>query len=106
MERNRGCHLTTSTSAPSARGELMALYTDGVYLVSDRSIAELHQFAERVGLRRNRYHGERKGHPHYDLPRGWFPSILQAGVSPADRRDLVRALRRLNNRLGFHIQLS
>jgi len=80
----------------------MSLYTDGVHLVSDRSPAELHQFAERVGLRRNRYHGEihpAKGvgtsHPHYDLPRGWFPSILQAGIYPADKRGLVRALRRL-----------
>jgi len=79
----------------------MALYTDGVHLVSDRSIAELHRFAERVGLRRNRYHpakGGGKGHPYYILPWRWFPRILQAGVFPADRRGLVRALRRLNNR--------
>jgi len=78
----------------------MALYTDGVHLVSDRSIAELHRFAKRIGLRRNRYHGEKRGHPHYDLPGRWFPRIIQTGsnVFVADRRGLVRALRRLNNR--------
>ncbi len=78
----------------------MAIFTDGVHLISDRSEAELHNFAQRVGLPRHKFHGAKKGHPHYDLPRKWFPGILQAGVSPADRRDLVRALRRLNERMS------
>lgn len=42
------------------------IYTDGVHLVAD-TLSELHEFAISIGLKRNYFHGLRKGHPHYDL---------------------------------------
>ena len=41
-------------------------YTDGIHLVAD-TISELHLFASKIGLTKCRYHGFKKGHPHYDL---------------------------------------
>lgn len=42
------------------------IYTDGVHMVAD-SLGELHQFAKNIGIKRHRFHGLKKGHPHYDL---------------------------------------
>ena len=45
----------------------MAVYTDGIHMVSDFSIDELHTFAENIGLKRHWFEGSKKRHPHYDL---------------------------------------
>ena len=45
----------------------MAIYTDGVHLVSDESLDELHTFAIKIGLKRHFFEGTRKNHAHYDL---------------------------------------
>ncbi len=42
------------------------IYTDGIHLVAD-DLNELHKFAFKINLKRQYYHGVRKGHPHYDL---------------------------------------
>ena len=42
------------------------IYTDGIHLVAD-TLEELHEFANKIGLKRHFYEGVRKGHPHYDL---------------------------------------
>lgn len=42
------------------------IYTDGIHLVAD-TLDELHKFANSIGIKRNYFHGLRKGHPHYDL---------------------------------------
>ena len=41
------------------------ILTDGVHLVSNRSLSELHLFAQRMGLRRKWFQDKRL--PHYDL---------------------------------------
>lgn len=43
------------------------IYTDGVHLISDNNLEELHEFALNIGLKRHFYEGVRKNHPHYDL---------------------------------------
>jgi hypothetical protein len=42
------------------------IITDGVHLVSTESEDELHQFAQRMGLKRAWYQNHPR-HPHYDL---------------------------------------
>ena len=42
--------------------------TDGIHIAADR-LAELHDFASRVGIKRCWFHGSERGHPHYDKPR-------------------------------------
>lgn len=43
------------------------IFTDGVYLVSDKSLEELHEFAQGMGLKRHWFQGGKRTHPHYDL---------------------------------------
>jgi len=43
------------------------IYHDGIHIVAD-SLAELHEFAEKMGIKRCWFHGVKKGHPHYDAP--------------------------------------
>ena len=52
------------------------LWTDGVHLVSDANLAELHEFAARIGLKREWY---QKG--HYDMTAPWrVARALRAGA--------------------------
>jgi hypothetical protein len=43
------------------------IYVDKYGHMVAGSIAELHEFAERMGMKRHFYQGVKKGHPHYDL---------------------------------------
>lgn len=58
------------------------------HLVSDESFAELHRFAEDLGLPRRAFHRD-----HYDLPDEWWDAAVAAGATPVDPRDIVRRLR-------------
>ena len=42
------------------------IITDGIHLGSDLSLDELHEFAQRIGLKRTWFQNHLK-HPHYDL---------------------------------------
>ncbi len=42
------------------------ILTDGVHLMSDESLIELHEFAARIGLKRSWFQPHPR-HPHYDL---------------------------------------
>ena len=44
------------------------LYTDGIHLVAD-DLNELHIKSALLGISRYWYHGVKKGHPHYDIPK-------------------------------------
>lgn len=65
-----------------ARGRLWA------HLVSDESHAELHDFAERVGLPRRAFH-----HDHYDLPAELHDDAQTLGAALVSSRELVQRLR-------------
>jgi len=43
----------------------MSIYFDGIHLLSDESLNELHAFAQRVGLKRVWFQAKRI--PHYDV---------------------------------------
>ena len=57
------------------------------HLVSDVSLAELHGFAERVGIPRRGFDRD-----HYDVPEDRRPDVLAAGAIPVSSRELVRRL--------------
>jgi len=45
------------------------LYSDGVHLVSDEGIQDLHDFAQRLGIKRCWFHASKRGLDHYDIPK-------------------------------------
>lgn len=63
-------------------------YTDGIHLVAD-SLEELHEFASSIGIKRCWFHGMRKGHPHYDLPKGKRDAAFLAQVQYRDSREIL-----------------
>jgi hypothetical protein len=58
------------------------------HLVSDESYDELHEFAARLGLRREWFQGD-----HYDVHADGRERAIELGATPVDSRDLVRRLR-------------
>ncbi len=65
------------------------------HLVSDTSWAELHEFAESVGLDRRLHEGD-----HYDVPEERYAEVVAAGARPVEGRELVRILRASGLRLA------
>jgi DNA-binding PadR family transcriptional regulator len=59
-----------------SREAAQCIFTDGIHMTC-LDAKYLHRVAAEIGLNRNRFHGLRKGHPHYDL-------------TPAGRRELGR----------------
>lgn len=55
------------------------IYTDKIHVVAD-TLEELHIFAQTVGISKNWYEGVRKGHPHYDIPKGKLEIILKSAI--------------------------
>lgn len=52
------------------------VYTDGIHVVAD-TLQELHNMMENIGVKKYWFEGVRKGHPHYDLPKGKFKILVQ-----------------------------
>jgi hypothetical protein len=57
------------------------------HLVSDRSYAELHAFAELLGAPRRGFDAD-----HYDLPAERYPVAVWLGAVPVGSRELLRRL--------------
>jgi Protein of unknown function (DUF4031) len=64
------------------RGEVWA------HLVSDHSYAELHTFADRLGLQRTWFQGD-----HYDIPAPVRLRAIELGATAVGSRELVVRLR-------------
>lgn len=65
------------------------------HVVSDVSLDELHEFAERVGMPRRAFHGD-----HYDAPEEYYDDCVAAGAVPTPSRELLRRLRAAGLRLS------
>lgn len=63
------------------------IHSDGVHVVSDTSLEELHEWAKRYGLKRHWFHRGRW--PHYDLPKRHFHYTAEIGTT----RQLIEAMR-------------
>ena len=57
------------------------------HLVSDTSLDELHEFADRVGIPRRGFQGD-----HYDVPEDYRPQMIAAGAIEVESRVLLRRL--------------
>lgn len=57
------------------------------HLVSDTSLAELHAFAEWIGIPRRGFQGD-----HYDIPEEVRPIALEEGAVHVSTREIVQAL--------------
>jgi hypothetical protein len=57
------------------------------HLVSDASLAELHEFAERAGIPRRGF-----DHDHYDIPEKSWDELVALGAHPVGVRELVERL--------------
>lgn len=65
------------------------ILTDGVHLMSDGSLAELHEFALRMGMRRGWFQ-EHPLHPHYDLTTpAALARALRLGAKLVSGKELV-----------------
>lgn len=64
-----------------AHGRLFA------HLVSDSSLAELHEFAARIGLPERAFDRD-----HYDIPESRYADAVDAGAIPVEARELVARL--------------
>ena len=65
------------------------------HLVSDVSLDELHEFADRVGMPRRGFQGD-----HYDVPEEYRSRVVAAGAVPVESRELLRRLRAAGLRLS------
>ncbi|MEO1061123.1 MAG: DUF4031 domain-containing protein [Actinomycetota bacterium] len=65
------------------------------HLVSDDSLDELHEFAERLGVRRFSFQGD-----HYDVPAHVRERAIELGAEDVDSRVLLRRLKAAGLRLG------
>lgn len=63
--------------------------------MSDHDLAELHEFAAANGLPRRAFHGD-----HYDIPEEYHATMIAAGATLVDSRELVRRLRSAGLRLS------
>jgi len=75
------------------------IYTDGVHLVSDKSLAELHEFARVLKLKPEWFQNaadQVHHNPHYDLTTARAKRrALVAGAVLTTPREILRALDRL-----------
>ena len=58
------------------------------HMVSDVSIAELHELARRAGVPERGFDAD-----HYDVPTERYPELIALGAQLVDSRELVRRLR-------------
>jgi hypothetical protein len=58
------------------------------HLVSDHSLAELHDFAELAGIPRRGFDGD-----HYDVPQHKWDELVALGALPVTVREMVTRLR-------------
>ena len=79
----------------------MAVYVDGsenqfgrmimCHMIGD-TVAELHEFAASLGLKREWF--QPRSRPHYDLSKTRRAAALKAGATPLDRAEFVAVLKR------------
>jgi hypothetical protein len=68
------------------------IFTDGVHLVSDGTLTDLHLFASELGLKREWFQDGRL--PHYDLTTARAARRAEAlGARPVSTREVVKAIR-------------
>lgn len=69
------------------------IYTDGIHLISNSSIDELHSFAESIGIKRCWYHSK-SNWLHYDIPKKMRENFSEKfKVNLVDSKQIVELLK-------------
>ena len=68
------------------------------HLASDSSYEELHDFASKLGIPKQAFHGD-----HYDIPERFWQKAVDLGATATDSRELVRKLRKAGLRKNYKI---
>ena len=79
------------------------IYSDGVHVVSDVSLEDLHEQMKLIGIKRCWYHSSSK-HKHYDIPkkrRGDAFFVNHPEVKKVDAIEIVRICKEVASREGF-----
>lgn len=63
------------------------------HMVSDTSIDQLHEMADKIGV--DRKHFQKKSRPHYDVCKAKRALAISHGAKPVSGREVIRALHRL-----------
>ena len=69
------------------------------HLVSDSSFEELHDFAAKLGLPEQAFHGD-----HYDIPERFWQRAIDLGATATDSREVVRRLRKADLGKSYKIK--
>lgn len=68
------------------------IYTDGIHLITDGDLEELHEFAESIGLKRKWFQNKTR-RPHYDLVAVIKVKMaVKSGAKLITPQDVVRIL--------------
>lgn len=75
------------------------IYTDGVHIISDVGVQELHWFAERAGIGRWWFENKRgKKHPHYDRPKHIATNqLIIKGAKYVTSKHILKILKQSQN---------
>ncbi len=87
-----------------ARGPLRYWHRRCGHLVSDLSLAELHEFAASLGLRREWF--QAKSIPHYDLTGEVYELALARGATLVSSREIVLRAVRLDGRSRLELRVT
>lgn len=71
------------------------IYTDGIHMMSDESLEELHEFAKKIGLKRHRFHNHPR-HPHYDLTKERERFAYLYGAKKVSSKSIVQHFQECN----------
>lgn len=64
------------------------IFTDGIHLVSNKDIEELHSFAEKIGLKKEWFQDHKK-YKHYDLFGNKTALAISNGAKLVTAREIV-----------------
>lgn len=79
------------------------IYTDGIHLVSDESVEELHEFAAKIGCQKWWFdHSIKKNpkHPHYNIWGVILKRALAAGAIKCTAREFVPIIKKIEGMYG------
>lgn len=83
------------------------IYSDGVHVVSDISLQDLHEQMQKIGIKRCWYHSSSK-HKHYDIPKRKRATFFQDNpeIKQVTDREILEICKKLEAPAGLEPALS
>ena len=78
------------------------IYSDGIHVVSDISLQDLHEQMKLIGIKRCWYHSSSR-HKHYDVPKRKRETFFQdnPGIQQVSIQRIVELCKEVASREGF-----